>query len=462
MRASSLALLAVLAGCAHSGPPSNETSPAPASAPPPSATAEAPRAEASAAPATTPAKNELATPATPPPEASAAGPTPLPPGAVAPTEASTTADVRAGNGVALAMYSRARRVPGNVCLSGTSLRHALGVAYLGAKGETAKEMAKALALPSPEAAAGLGAQELDEWRKAKPAGGDLSIATRVWIDDTVAVAPSYLGLAIAYGAPAERIALASDPEKARSTMNAWVSDRTGGKITDLLGKGTLDARTRMLVTNAVYMKARWAEPFPKDATKNESFRVEGRTPAQVPTMHLTAQLRYAAADANKLVELRYDGTPLAMLLVVPDDPAGVARAEQALSVDTLEKWTKGLTQRKVALSMPRFSFTAGGSLNDTLRDMGIRTAFSDRADFGGIVAGEKAQKLNVSQVVQRTFLAVDEVGTEAAAATGVVMRTTSLDMSAPVDVKIDRPFLFVLRDVTRGRILFVGRVSDPR
>jgi serpin B len=389
----------------------------------------------------------------------------MPPGAVAPDESSTKADVRAANGVALSLYGRVKRPQGNACVSGTSLRHALGVAYLGAKGETARELAKALSFATPDVASGLGAQELEDWQKVKPDGGDLAIATRVWVDESVSLAPSFLGLALAYGAPAERLGIASDPEKARNAMNTWVSERTGGKIPELLAKGTLDARSRMLVTNAIYLKARWAEPFPKDATKDAPFRVDGSKSVPVPTMNVTGSFRYAADGGNKIVELRYDGTPLAMMLVVPDDAAGIARTEGALSVDTLERWTKALAQRKVSLAMPRFTFTAGGSMNDALRDMGIRTAFGDGADFSGLVdpsSDKKGGRLSIQQVVQRTFLAVDEVGTEAAAATGVVMRTTSLDMSSPVEVKADRPFLFVLRDVTRGRVLFVGRVSDPR
>ncbi len=421
----------------------------------------------------TPASSRAANPTpirvSPAPHVQAPAPAPAldtpPPAPDGPTPAATQADVRAANAFSLSLYQRIKRPQGNACASGTSLRHALGVTYLGAKGDTARELAKALSLPSPAVAADLAAQELDDWRKVKPENGDLSIATRVWVDDAVALAPSFLERAAAYGAPAERLAIAGDPDRARTTMNAWVSEQTGGKIPELLAKGVLDARSRMLVTNAVYLKARWAEPFPKDATKDAPFRVEGRAAVPVPTMNVTGSLRFAEDAGSKIVELRYDGTPLAMMIVVPDDPAGIARTEQSLSVDTLERWTKALTQRKVSLAMPRFTFTAGGSMNDALRDMGVRAAFGDRADFGGLVdadADKKGGRLSLQQVVQRTFLAVDEIGTEAAAATGVVMRTTSLDMSTPVEVKADRPFLFVLRDVTRGRVLFVGRVSDPR
>lgn len=455
--ASKVVWLAALVGCGSSAKDSRApdgivvtTAKAPP-APPPAATSAA----------ATPA---LASPA---PETRAKEESPaLPPGAVPPTEASLTADARASNGFTLGLYARLARGAGNLCVSGTSLRHALGATYLGARGETATELAKALGFGAPEATSGLGAVELAEWRKAKPESGELTIASRVWVDDAVALAPSFVGLAAPYGAPAEAIAIAKQPDKARAAVNAWVSEQTAGKIPELLGQGALDARTRMVVTNAVHLKARWTEPFPKDATKDEAFLAGGKTRANVPTMHLTASLRYAAAtaDASQIVELRYDGTPIAMTLVVPSDPAGLAKLEKALSPEALERWTSALAPRKVSLALPRFTFTAGGAMNDALRELGVKTAFSDTANFQGMLAESEAKRphLAVSQVVQRTFLAVDEVGTEAAAATGVVMRTTSLDISPPVEVKVDRPFLFFLRDVTRGRVLFVGRVRDPR
>lgn len=410
-----------------------------------------------------------------PPSSSAASPLVLPPVEHLPTDAAVAADVRAANAFGLALYARGARAPdgtrttGNLCLSGTSVRHALAATYLGARGETAAELAKALGLASADAALALGSYEAAAWRKDKPESGDLVVATRLWVDDGVSLAAPFTQRVAAYGAAAEHLPIARDADAARSTVNAWVSERTSGKIPELLASGALDARTRLVVTNAVYMKARWAEPFPKAATRDEPFAVAGKTPTSVPMMHVETELRFAAADASKIVELRYDGTPLAMTLVVPDDPNGLARLEPSLSVDTLERWTKALAQRRVALAMPRFSFTSGGRLEDALRGLGVRTAFTDRADFGAMLASSDATRalhatgrLAIGAVVQRTFLAVDEVGTEAAAATGVVMRTTSLDVTTPVSVTADRPFLFFVRDVSRGRVLFVGRVDDPR
>ena len=457
--ASKVVCLAALVGCGSSAKDSRApdgvvvtTAKAPSPPPPPpkasAETASSGALLAAPAPETPAAKDEAA----------------LPPGATPPTEASLAADVRAANGFALGLYGKLARKPGNLCVSGTSLRHALGATYLGARGATASELAKGLGFGAPAATSGLGAVELAEWKKAKPESGELSVATRVWVDDAIAIAPAFAELATSYGAPAEALKIAREPEKARAQVNGWVSERTAGKIPELLGQGALDARTRMVVTNAVYLKARWTEPFPKDATKDEPFLVDGKARTSVPMMHLVGSLRYAAVDASKIVELRYDGTPLAMTLVVPDDAAGLAKLEQALGADALERWTKPLAPRKVALALPRFTFTSGGAMNEPLRELGVKTAFSDVADFAGMLAESEAKRphLAMSQVVQRTFLAVDEIGTEAAAATGVVMRTTSLDISPPVNVTVDRPFLFVLRDVTRGRVLFVGRVRDPR
>lgn len=353
----------------------------------------------------------------------------------------------------LRLFARVAKAPGNEMISGTSIRLALGVPYLGAKGATASEMASTLGFSADEAEAAK--KELADWSDAK-GKSELAIATRLYTDKDHPPAADFAKAAQdAFGAGAQALDFGKT-EDARKTINAFVAKETHDKIPELLAKGAIDAKSRLVVANALYFKGRWALPFSAGATKDEAFHLDGGKSVSVPTMHATDTFRYVEAGGVKMVELRYEGSDLAMVLALPDDPKLATSPPADADERDMAKALEQLGTRRVSLSLPRFAFRSGGSMNEALVELGMKTAFTDAADFSGIASG-----LALSQVVHQTWVSVDEQGTEAAAATGVVMRPTSLVLGPVVDLKFDRPFLFAVRDTKRRRILFIGRVADP-
>lgn len=255
------------------------------------------------------------------------------------------------------------------------------------------------------------------------------------------------------------------PSFLSSSCPSWVAEKTANKIPDLFAEGAIDRRARLVVTNAVYFKGRWSAPFPKDATKDEPWKAAANRTVNVPTMHTTAQLQLGQVGKAKVLGMRYDGSQLAMIVVLPDDVAGLAKLEESLSPETFDSWAKALSGQRVAVSLPRFAFTWGGPLDTQLQDLGIRTAFSGKADFSGIADPASSERLQISRVVQKTWVSADEIGTEAAAASGGTMMITSANMGPIAEFKADHPFLFFVYDARPGRggrILFAGRVTNPK
>lgn len=370
------------------------------------------------------------------------------------------------NRFAFDLYAKAKKPTGNMMVSGHGLRTALGVTYLGARGDTAREMKSALRFAGDASKVAANAKaDLAAWQAAR-GKAELVVASRVWTEKTFSLDPKTTAMAAdAYGAAPEPVDFKTAPENARRTINTWVATQTADKIPDLLPAGSIDKQSRMVVTNAIYFKGRWPLPFAAQATKDEAFKLGGARTKSVPMMHATESYRFAhltGAVPVKLLEMRYEGSEMAMLVVLPDDDAGLGKLEGTLSPQTYEAWTKALAQQRVKVSLPKFTFKWGGPMAPALKELGMRTPFSPRADFAGIADTKGGERLEIGQVVQETYVAVDENGTEAAAATGVVMRTTSLPMGEPAELKADHPFLFVIHDAKRGRVLFVGRVVDPK
>jgi len=381
-----------------------------------------------------------------------------------------TADVKAANAFTSNLYVRAKKAPGNLMLSGTSVRHALEIVYLGARNGTARELATALELPADPANVGALAKAVDAaWQEAR-GKAELFVANRLWADQTFPLKSDFTTAAdAAFGAAAQAVDFQHAPDVARRAINAWVSEKTALKIPDLLAEGSVDKRARVVVTNAIYFKGKWAVPFQTAATRDEPFKgaakgpgTEGAHTTNVPMMHATSSHRFAHVGHEKVLELRYDGSQLGMLVVLPDDAAALAKFEDTLSADLFDSWTKALALQRVAVTLPKFGFTWGSALSAPLQELGVKTAFSQKADLSGIADTAGAERLQLSQVMHKTWVAVDEQGTEAAASTGAVMSTTSLPLGPVADFKADHPFLFFVYDTKKGRILFAGRVSDPK
>jgi serpin B len=352
----------------------------------------------------------------------------------------------------------------NLVFSPTSIALALAMARAGAQGQTAAEMDAVMhALASDDHAGWLNA--LDQALASRnristdDSGQELPVTLRIanapFAQEGMPLEAAYLEtLAARYGAGLRLVDYASATEEARQAINAWVDKRTEQRIPELLVEGVLTPATRLTLVNAIYLKAPWQTPFFEGATEEGTFtRADGST-VEVPFMSTSASLPHASGDGWQAVEIPYLGGSLALTVILPDD---LADFEQGLTPDGLAAITSSLADTQVALTLPRFGIESKAELATILAALGMPTAFGDAADFSGITS---AEQLAISNVVHQANIDVDEEGTEAAAATAVVMRESAMP-SDQVSVRLDRPFLFALRDVPTGAILFLGRVGDP-
>ena len=348
---------------------------------------------------------------------------------------------------------------GNVVFSPASIAAALRMALAGARGDTAAELAAVLRLPGPEDAA----DGLKQLAGIRPGDGLTFRAPNImWLESTETVRDDFLAQ-LAETVAVERCDFASAPEAARQVINDAVAEQTAGKITGLIPPGVIDSLTRLVLTNAVYLKALWTNQFPARDTTQKPFYPERLGPTPVDMMHLAADLDYHRGDGYQAVLLPYRGGSLAMAVVLPDGPLGefTGRLGGAGGVGGL---LAGLLssgdQCQVDLSMPRFRVDAGFMLKDTLESLGVRTAFTPAADFSGITDDEP---LHISAVVHKAWIDVGEEGTEAAAATAVTISALALVRKPPPEVTLvlDRPFLFVIADAASGLPLFLGQFTRP-
>jgi len=340
---------------------------------------------------------------------------------------------------------------------------ALAMTYAGARGVTAEEMAAVLHvdLDDPAFHAAMNALDLALESRSFKSGDDrvqLSIANSLWGQDGLAFEQPFLDtLAEDYGTGMRLVDFKAAAEKARVQINDWVASQTNDKITDLIPAGVLNDLTRLVLVNAVYLDATWALQFDPNDTSDGSFTTLAGTQVTVPMMRQTSSFSYAKGDGWQAVQLPYSGNKLAMLLIVPDQ-GRFTDVEQELGSGLLSEAVAGLSPASVALTVPKFTFRTQAQLGSALKTLGMPTAFDpNSADFSGMTTEEQ---LLIDEVIHEAYIAVDEEGTEAAAATAVVMRATSAPM-VDVTFEIDRPFIFALRDTETGALLFLGRVTDP-
>jgi serpin B len=357
---------------------------------------------------------------------------------------------------------------GNLVFSPASIATALRLVLLGARGETAAQVAAALHLPSPDGA-GPGLQAVSALLRDLAAGElTLRAPNTVWVQSGLPLEPGFTAALAAAAAVALRDAdFRRAADQARQEINQFIAEQTEGKISDLLSPGVIGPDTGLVLASAVYLKAAWARPFPPGATQDAPFHPDPGTQVTVPTMRVQARLRYLHGDGFQAVELPYAGARLGMVIVLPDgspapgpgDPAGHGPGP-AGHPGPLGGLLAGLAPRQVSLALPRFRVTSGFGLRPVLAALGMPLAFSAAADFSGITA---AQRLRIDEVVHKAYIDVNEEGTEAAAATAVVMTASArfMDPEPPVDMVVDRPFLFAITDPQTGLPLFLGRVTDP-
>ncbi len=383
---------------------------------------------------------------------------------VSPVEISTL--TRENAAFAFALYREVAGGDANLFFSPHSISSALAMAYAGAGGETETQMAQVLRFELPQGSLHPAFNALDLELNSRdevgpPYEGDgfqLEVANAVWGQKGFPFRSAYLDtLALNYGAGLRLADFESDPDGSRETINDWVSHQTNDRVKDLLPPGSTSEDTRLVLTNAIYFKAPWLVPFDAVDTTTAPFTPLSGSPVSLPMMHETATFSYARVGDLQAVELPYNGAELAMLLVIPD--AGqFAAFEATLDLETYLEILDALETHEVHLGLPRFEFEGTLSLSDPLRALGMTDAFDpSAADFSGI---DGRKDLFISDVLHKAFVSVDEKGTEAAAATAVVIGATGMPGS-PVTLTIDRPFFFVIRDIPTGAILFVGRVVRP-
>ncbi len=401
--------------------------------------------------------------------------------AAKPTETSLSDNARlaacGNNCFALQLYQRLQGEKGNLFFSPYSISTALAMTYAGAKGRTQEQMAQTLCFPTAKEVV----QKLAEGREPLTAedfarafgeiikdlnarGGkgtfELRVANALWGQQDFEFLPSFAKLVEdQYGGHLERVDFVKAAEKARRTINAWVEKQTNGKIKDLIGPGLLDSMTRLVLTNAIYFKGTWARQFQKEGTQEEPFTLLDGGKIQVPMMNQQASFGYGEADGLQVLEMPYVGQELSLVVLLPREPAGVGELEKALTAENVSKWLSGVRRQEVIVAMPKFKMTHKFSLGAVLQAMGMTDAFSRQADFSGMTG---RNDLFISAVVHQAYVDVNEEGTEAAAATGVTMRLTAMAPGRVPVFRADHPFLFLIRDIRSGSILFVGRVANPK
>ncbi len=374
---------------------------------------------------------------------------------------------RSDNAFALDFYGKVRSRPGNLVMSPFSVSTALEMALAGARGETAAQMARVLHQSSPADRA-LDIRGLLLASYAAPGQHvTLRVANRLFGEKTYPFEQPYLAhLTRALGAPLLPLDFRGHAEESRARVNGWVSEETHGRIEEIVPPGGIDADTRLALVNAIYFLGDWAVPFRKESTSPAPFFTGDAAQKEVPTMHLEEHLPFAATDGVEILELPYQGGALAMDFVLPDARDGLAAVEARLTPAVFDRWIGAATTTNVDVSLPKLEIAPPDALSvgDTLAALGMPLAFDCAgADFTGIGNPSRGERLFLSKVFHKAFIKLDEKGTEAAAATAAVPAVAGLGpvAEAPRQFKADHPFLFFLRDVRSGLVLFMGRAADP-
>ncbi|MGB9956272.1 serpin family protein [Haloferax prahovense] len=355
---------------------------------------------------------------------------------------------------------------GNQFLSPYSISVALAMTYAGARGTTREQMEATLNYTLGEdvhpAFADLRAaleerETTRDWDGGEADAFRLAVANALWGREGFAFSDAFLDrLESNYGAGLRRADFAGDPDGERARINEWVADQTEGRIEDLLPAGSVTPDTVLVLTNAIYFMAQWAHTFDPEDTEDGTFTALDGSESTVPLMRQELKANYADLPNAKAVELPYVGRDVSMVLLLPDE-GEFESFEQSLTASRLFGVFEEMRERIGDVVLPRFEFETEVQLSEALSNLGMPAAFDSNADFGGMAEGDGAN-LAIDEVFHKSFVSVDEEGTEAAAATGVVVES-SLPPSWG-ELRFDRPFLFCIRDRPTDAILFYGRVVD--
>ena len=371
--------------------------------------------------------------------------------------------VNANNQFALDLYSKYKSKEGNIFFSPYSISTALAMTYEGAKRETAQEMQSVFHFSEDNNTRRGGYADLYSEINKKDKKYKLHTANALWAEKDFHFSNDYFNVVEQYyNGKVTNLNFKQEAEKSRKTINNWIEDQTNNKIKDLIPTGVIDGLTRLVLTNAIYFKGEWVEQFNKDDTKSKDFKITPDNIIKVPLMRRTddkAIFNYIDDSNLQILEMPYSGEDLSMLVLLPKNN-NLKALEDSLSVEKLSKWKEDLKEQRVNIYIPKFKFETKYFMTETLKEMGMPIAFSPSADFSGMT-GEK--NLFISDVIHQAFVDVNEEGTEAAAATAVVMKLTA-SPNAPIipTFRADHPFIFIIQQNNTGNILFMGKVVDPR
>lgn len=389
-------------------------------------------------------------------------------------ELATKAVVAQNNLFALDLYGRLRAREGNLFFSPYSISTALAMTYAGARGQTDTQMAKVLYFPTVPSETvpventlartqfhSVFARIIKDLNdQGKTDKYELHVANALWGQKGYEFLEEFLQLVEAkYDGRLKEVDFVGATEAARNIINAWVEQKTNDKIKDLISRGALDRMTRLVLTNAIYFKGDWERKFKEDRTKNAPFTLSSDENVDVPMMNEKAQFKYMETEDFQVLELPYVDDELSMVVLLPRRFDGLPEFEKELTTDNLSDWLGKLRKREVIVSVPKFKMTSQFSLATMLKSMGMTDAFSPgRADFSGM---NGKRDLFISAVIHKAYVDVNEEGTEAAAATAVTMKVTSIGPTRIPVFQADHPFLFLIRDNLSGSILFIGRIINP-
>lgn len=373
--------------------------------------------------------------------------------------------VKGNSGFALDLYQQVRGKEGNLFYSPFSISMALAMTWAGAKNETESAMAGTLRFELPQEKLHPAFNWLDlelssRGQGAKASDGKgfrLNVVNALWGQVGHNFEQPFLDtLGVNYGAGMRIVDFQTDPQGSADLINGWVKTETEGKIDKLVPVEAITDATVLILTNAIYFNAAWKEPFEVEDTTDGAFTKEDGSQVTVPMMSGYKEAGYAEGDDFQALLLPYEGDELSMVFVLPAQ-GGLADFEASLDADKLDAIAGGATEHAVDVKMPKFQFDYELGLKQTLKDMGMEIAFTPgAADFTGI--NSKGAPF-IEDVLHKAFIGVNEAGTEAAAATAVIVGEESAP--EPAAISLDRPFLFFIRDNATGSLLFVGRVADP-
>jgi len=373
--------------------------------------------------------------------------------------------VECSNEFSFEMYSKlAANGDENVFFSPYSITTALGMAYEGARGQTAEEMAQVLSFPTDNQTRWNIMKAYQTYFNADSESYNLSTANAYWLKQGENLLDAYrVAIESYYLAHGEKLDFAGDPTGSAETINSWVEEQTNGKIKDLVSPDLITPATYLMLTNAIYFKSDWKYQFNETATDNRAFHLEGGQDIDVETMHMHDEeiaLNYSENDDTQLLQLPHKDGALSMYILLPKDN-DLGTLETELDNDYLNSMMDDLSPEEVNLYMPKFKFEQKYTLNQMLIDMGMPTAFSDSADFSGMT---DSTSLKIGFVIHQSFVEINEEGTEAAAATAVGMTATGINphpQPQPILFNADHPFIFFIQHEETGQILFMGKVGNP-